>query len=501
MSEKLDMLTTPLPSVAETAAFVNAGYDVDELGRPLHPAYSELIQDPNMAEKTGKGGFWNWGPNYTADPIVITGDQQPHILLIQRKDTGDWALPGGFVDPEDDTPLETARRELEEEAGLTLTAEATPVYSGVVSDRRATLNAWPETSAYLFTVETAVPVAANDDAQDARWVSVVELDQLSLYGSHKFLIDEALRIQKEQNEYYEKTIITAGHMAYEHAIITTSTDRFFSKEHKPEQFSDPFREQHSRAYLVKEAAVYEHVAKHGFTAIPDNVSLQNDTLLIMKALHEDEGWKWRAPAAPYTQKYTQDVLAALQNLQLVPVATEQPYHEHISPTYETLWREGWDELEITAGKEYEVLINKISRLTEGWATEQKEDVAALIRDITTLHLKSAEQSRTPDLFMAHNDARQSNIAWHPQHGARLADWSWADPAPENADATMFLIDLAKSGYDVTPYTEVFNKDHALTLIGFWLAHSLWQTRDGSSTVREHQVASAVAAHKLLIHTL
>ena len=55
-------------------------------------------------------------------------------------------------------------------------------------------------------------------------------------------------------------------------------------------------------------------------------------------------------------------------------------------------------------------------------------------------------------------------------------------------------DLTPKQYEVL---EVFNKEHAQTLIGFWLAHSLWQTRDGSSTVREHQVASAVAAHQLL----
>jgi hypothetical protein len=45
--------------------------------------------------------------------------------------------------------------------------------------------------------------------------------------------------------------------------------------------------------------------------------------------------------------------------------------------------------------------------------------------------------------------------------------------------------------------EYFNENHAPTLIGFWLAHSLWVTHDGSDTVRSHQVASAATAFELI----
>lgn len=45
------------------------------------------------------------------------GSRPAQLLLIKRGDTGEWALPGGFVDPADQSLEEAARRELMEETG------------------------------------------------------------------------------------------------------------------------------------------------------------------------------------------------------------------------------------------------------------------------------------------------------------------------------------------------------------------------------------------------
>ena len=51
---------------------------------------------------TGRGTLGKWGPNQAANPIVtrfnpeVPGELQ--VVAIKRKDTGDWALPGGMVD-------------------------------------------------------------------------------------------------------------------------------------------------------------------------------------------------------------------------------------------------------------------------------------------------------------------------------------------------------------------------------------------------------------------
>jgi 8-oxo-dGTP diphosphatase len=53
------------------------------------------------------------------------------LVLIQRRDTGQWGLPGGLVDW-GETLTAAARRELKEETGLELTG--TPQLAGVYSD-------------------------------------------------------------------------------------------------------------------------------------------------------------------------------------------------------------------------------------------------------------------------------------------------------------------------------------------------------------------------------
>jgi 8-oxo-dGTP diphosphatase len=61
------------------------------------------------------------GPSVTVDIVVIaTRDGQPNVLLVRRRNPpfeGRWAIPGGFVEPNE--PLEqAARRELREETGV-----------------------------------------------------------------------------------------------------------------------------------------------------------------------------------------------------------------------------------------------------------------------------------------------------------------------------------------------------------------------------------------------
>jgi len=117
-------------------------------------------------------------PALTADTVVITMEQEPKVLLIQRGDEpykGCWAFPGGFMNM-DETTEQCAIRELEEETGLKVTTvKQIGAYSKVDRDPRGRTI----TVAYLARVAHAEPVVGQDDAAKAAWFPVNELPPLA----------------------------------------------------------------------------------------------------------------------------------------------------------------------------------------------------------------------------------------------------------------------------------------------------------------------------------
>lgn len=180
----------PLPSDIRTTLH-DYGCAFDKKNRPLHPWYKELLATTGLVSGTGE--FWHWGPNYTADPVVITREKQPKLLLIQRRDNGRWAFAGGFID-ENEMPVDAARREAREETGVDLSGiDGTLIYDGVVADDRNTAHAWAHTHAFLFRIESTMAVAESNETLDVGWFNLDEIPA-SFQGSHKKILDFAQRV-------------------------------------------------------------------------------------------------------------------------------------------------------------------------------------------------------------------------------------------------------------------------------------------------------------------
>ena len=156
---------------------------LDVRGRPLNPLGRTGLQ--------GRGLLGRWGRNQAGDPLLTrvhpeTGRLQ--MLVIERKDSGQKALPGGMVD-EGEVIATTVARELSEETGATLSFDgATTVFAGVVDDPRNTDNAWMETTVlhkHLTAAEQiAMTLQAGDDARAVNWVNVDQSLLSSMYASH-----------------------------------------------------------------------------------------------------------------------------------------------------------------------------------------------------------------------------------------------------------------------------------------------------------------------------
>ncbi len=138
----------------------------------------------------------------TVDNVVV---QSGHVLMIRRggqPGKGLLALPGGFVD-HNETLLESAIRELREETRLADKHGPFPMGKlkgfmagqGVFDDPKRSVRGYTLTHAFLFRLPPAkslMEVIGGDDAAEALWVPLGELDPRDCFEDHYFIINKML---------------------------------------------------------------------------------------------------------------------------------------------------------------------------------------------------------------------------------------------------------------------------------------------------------------------
>lgn len=184
-------------------------------------------------------------PSCTTDTVVFSYNGEVRktlenlkVLLVKRSNhptIGFWALPGGFIELQENLD-DTAKRELKEETGVEdLAMEQIATYGDYDRDPRARVI----TTAYMSLVnEKEVKVRAGDDAADAAWcrVSINQLEEegTSDFAARKyevrFLNEEkgldtkavvVHRIRKGLIKEERFTVEERGEIAADHAAIVT----------------------------------------------------------------------------------------------------------------------------------------------------------------------------------------------------------------------------------------------------------------------------------------
>lgn len=129
----------------------------------------------------------------TADAVLLAlADGVPQVLVIRRGNPpfeGEWALPGGFVDPDEDLHA-AAVRELAEETGIEVPRlRQLGAYGAPDRDpRHRTVSV-----AHLAVLERTEPPTAGDDAAHAEWKPVGWLlDGDRLAFDHAQILRDAL---------------------------------------------------------------------------------------------------------------------------------------------------------------------------------------------------------------------------------------------------------------------------------------------------------------------
>lgn len=136
-------------------------------------------------------------PSVTVDTII---QRHSKIALIKRVHEP-WkdflALPGGFVN-ENETIEEAAIRESKEETNLKVKLkEILGVYSKPKRDPRC----WIITAVFVADYISGELKGA-DDAKDAKWFSVGEIDFNNLAGDHGKIISDYIKWKKQKGTFW-----------------------------------------------------------------------------------------------------------------------------------------------------------------------------------------------------------------------------------------------------------------------------------------------------------
>ena len=124
---------------------------------------------------------------------MLVVDEEGHILLQRRRDTGQWALPGGAQDF-GETPAQCAIRECREETGIT--AEITG-FLGIYSDPLHIVaytdgEVRQEFEITLIGKPVSGAPTENEEASEVAWFAPTELDGLDMHPTMRRQIDHYL---------------------------------------------------------------------------------------------------------------------------------------------------------------------------------------------------------------------------------------------------------------------------------------------------------------------
>jgi 8-oxo-dGTP diphosphatase len=153
-----------------------------------------------MAEK---GRYiYEWPrPMVSADAVVFTfAGERAKVLLVNRKNEpfkGKWAVPGGFVDLDEELE-DAAARELAEETGLTgVKLEQMRAFGTVGRDPRGRMI----TIAFMgIATERQDQIRAGDDAAKAQWFDIEDLPQDMAFDHDEVLKFAIEKLTERQGE-------------------------------------------------------------------------------------------------------------------------------------------------------------------------------------------------------------------------------------------------------------------------------------------------------------
>ena len=135
----------------------------------------------------------------TVDVVALTElDDQPHLLLVRRGRApyaGRWALPGGYLEVDEDL-APAAARELHEETGIALHPRELRQL-GTYGRPRRDPRGRTVSVAFLAELDQVAEPEGGDDAAHAEWLPLVRvLDDVELAFDHAEIVRDGLAVSR-----------------------------------------------------------------------------------------------------------------------------------------------------------------------------------------------------------------------------------------------------------------------------------------------------------------
>ena len=216
----------------------------------------------------------------TADAAIINHGK---ILLVKRRNPpfrGCYALPGGFVEPEE-TAADAAVRETREETGLSVkTEKLLGLYDDPGRDSRNTV-----TAAFLCSISGGEKPAPGSDAVEAKFFPLDSLPEKIAFDHRKIIEDSSVHVGKRKVLCGGRfNIIHPGHMHFlrkakelgDELVVVVAADRTVKKDGKK-----LLLRRDDRAGLVEGISLVDRVIKGEFRGAEDVIRREKPDVIAL----------------------------------------------------------------------------------------------------------------------------------------------------------------------------------------------------------------------------
>ena len=304
------------------------------------------------------------------------------------------------------------------------------------------------------------------------------------------------------------TSVSGGFSRNRRALVSAGDRTIFVKEVDIDVLPDDGETE--LAWLKKDYEVMRMLQKVHPKFVADWIKLDGDGHVLMTTSYASaDGWLWRPPAEKFVVKrYISAVVAATRELEKTELPHEVIEELQLQPftTAELGLDDGIDRVIAEADIRRQLIDNYRTLLPEQSEVNQRHcqkmiDLLGESDKLVDISVRAKRFAKQPEGCFDHSDVRSDNLAFHPQTGElKLVDWNWASYAPRGSGVTEFLIDIARHGYDVTPWLDELNTEMLAAFIGFYLIRSLKPPLKPGDNLCQMQALSAAVAYDLLERT-